>query len=696
MSKQQQRGGKSGRGGGGRGSGNQTGGNQNSRQQSNGGGGRGKAHGGGGAGGSSGRGRGQSNHGGNPGSSCGCSGGRPQSASGGQQSKPNQHRGGGRGQGQPGGSGRGYHPQHGTQRGGTSNSSGGRPESAPSTQQHGGGQGQHRHHGHQPAWKSQSRSPHPYVQDKVATTKPTVVVIKHVHVQSQVRPVEPRTSICACNTSTASTGAIPKTKQQTQDSNAGIKKTHPSPGLATTKGSANTDREKKYICLDNLMGRCNYKRDDQCRFYHYGMPYIWQKRSSPENWELFPDEISFELERRFCDVNTVKTQISDGSSKLMVDYNKMIAINLEKKEVTEIRRLSTPSTRTGDNTLAVDWLWYWKDGTVWRIYGEQGGEGSATIRSADIEEKYSAFKEKNDPLTLPFSVGLETDFDLNFGQMVQINRETMKKRDVRRRPNYLSPDFVDHAKKRVTSKKIQQQEKKKPAFLHIFSAMKNWDKTAHDKGGYSLALLSENGDTSAEYGEVASRFRWTMPHDVIVSIERVQNKSLWGFFEKRYEDMKQKASDGRVNVRHLFHGTDEDYVDVICRQNFDWRLCGSRIGTKFGKGSYFAKTARFSDGYIQTHDVYQKMFLARVLVGEFTKGHKELVKPPPKNANDPLGDLYDSCVNNVNNPSTYVIFESSQVYPEYIITYIRNRDMDDMETCLSQYEQLNLIEEEED
>ncbi|XP_070560530.1 protein mono-ADP-ribosyltransferase PARP12-like [Ptychodera flava] len=694
MSKQQQRGGKSGRGGGGRGSGKQTGGNQKSQQQNSGrgggGGGRGRGQGGGGAGGSSGRGRGQSNHRGNPGSSGGGRGGRPQSASGGQRSKPNQQSGGGRGQGQRGGSGRGHHPQHGTQRSGNSNSSGGRPKSAPSTHQHGGGRGQHRHHGHQSAGKSQPRSTH--VQGRVATAKPTVVVIKHVHVQSHSRPLQPRAS-----TPAATTGAIPKAKPQAPDSNAGIKRTYSSPDLATTKTGTNVERGKKYICLNNIMGRCRHSMEDQCQFSHYGMPYIWQKRLSPENWELFPDEINVELERRFCDVNTEKTQISYDSSKLMVDYNKMIAIDLEKKDVTEIRRLSTPSTLTEDNKLAVDWFWYWKDGTEWRKYGEKGGEGSATIRSADIEEKYLAFKEKNESLKLSFSVGLETNFDLNFGQMVQINKKTMRKRDVRRRPNYLSPEFIDNVKKHITTKKNQQGiPKKKLAFLPMFSAMKNWDNTVPDKGGYSLALLSENGDTSAEYGEVASRFRWTMPHDIIVSIERVQNKSLWGFLVKRYEDMKQKARNGIVNVRHLFHGTAEDYVDVICRQNFDWRLCGSRVGTKFGKGSYFAKTARFSDGYIQADDVYQKMFLARVLVGEFAQGQADFVKPPPKNANDPFGDLYDSCVNNVDKPSTYVIFESSQAYPEYIITYIRNRDMDDMEKCLSQYEQLNVIEEEED
>lgn len=48
--------------------------------------------------------------------------------------------------------------------------------------------------------------------------------------------------------------------------------------------------------------------------------------------------------------------------------------------------------------------------------------------------------------------------------------------------------------------------------------------------------------------------------------------------------MKSKA--GRdVAERFLFHGTKAEYVDAICRENIDWRLCGEN-GTNFGRGEF--------------------------------------------------------------------------------------------------------------
>lgn len=59
------------------------------------------------------------------------------------------------------------------------------------------------------------------------------------------------------------------------------------------------------------------------------------------------------------------------------------------------------------------------------------------------------------------------------------------------------------------------------------------------------------------------------------------------------------------------------------------------------------------------------MFLARVLVGEFTLGRSSYVRPPLKDNQN----FYDSCVNDSSNPSIFVIFEKYQIYPEYLIEY---------------------------
>lgn len=46
----------------------------------------------------------------------------------------------------------------------------------------------------------------------------------------------------------------------------------------------------------------------------------------------------------------------------------------------------------------------------------------------------------------------------------------------------------------------------------------------------------------------------------------------------------QKRNEGKeVDERQLFHGTATSFVDAICQQNFDWRICGLH-GTSYGKG----------------------------------------------------------------------------------------------------------------
>ena len=54
------------------------------------------------------------------------------------------------------------------------------------------------------------------------------------------------------------------------------------------------------------------------------------------------------------------------------------------------------------------------------------------------------------------------------------------------------------------------------------------------------------------------------------------------------------------------------------------------------------------------------LFVAKVLVGNYTMGHTQTRRPP-------LG--FDSCVDNPMNPGMFVIFDRNQVYPAYMIEY---------------------------
>lgn len=146
---------------------------------------------------------------------------------------------------------------------------------------------------------------------------------------------------------------------------------------------------------------------------------------------------------------------------------------------------------------------------------------------------------------------------------------------------------------------------------------------------------------------------------------------LFSSSSRKKENMMATArrSQQMVNEKRLFHGTSPDAVEAICKQNFDWRLHGKNA-TKYGEGSYFAVNASYSHAYAKRDaGSSQFMFLSLVLVGSYTTGHSSYRRPPSKVPSDPASDLYDSCVDNLPNPTIFVVFDTDQFYPQYIIQY---------------------------
>ena len=47
--------------------------------------------------------------------------------------------------------------------------------------------------------------------------------------------------------------------------------------------------------------------------------------------------------------------------------------------------------------------------------------------------------------------------------------------------------------------------------------------------------------------------------------------------------MEKQLGDHGANEQKLFHGTKTEFVESICINNFDWRMCGEN-GTSYGQG----------------------------------------------------------------------------------------------------------------
>ena len=61
--------------------------------------------------------------------------------------------------------------------------------------------------------------------------------------------------------------------------------------------------------------------------------------------------------------------------------------------------------------------------------------------------------------------------------------------------------------------------------------------------------------------------------------------------------------------------------------------------------------------------------LLQVIVGDFVRGKPDMLCPPHKDPDIPMADVYDSCVDCVEDPKIFVVFERWQAYPEYLIEY---------------------------
>uniref|UniRef100_A0A673LIG0 Poly [ADP-ribose] polymerase n=1 Tax=Sinocyclocheilus rhinocerous TaxID=307959 RepID=A0A673LIG0_9TELE len=187
-----------------------------------------------------------------------------------------------------------------------------------------------------------------------------------------------------------------------------------------------------------------------------------------------------------------------------------------------------------------------------------------------------------------------------------------------------------------------------------------------DMKGQAVVLVKLTAG-SKEYAEVEKEFRRTNLNSKIIEIERVQNNALWKNYMIKKEELEDKNKH-KNNEKRLFHGTGPDKTDQINNHGFNRSFAGMN-GAMYGNGSYFAVDPHYSAQGYSAPDAkgHKRMYLVRVLVGDFTQGKRGLLVPPARSSNS--ADLYNSVTDNMRNPTMFVIFNDVQAYPEYLITF---------------------------
>ncbi|NXO62508.1 PAR14 polymerase, partial [Phainopepla nitens] len=216
---------------------------------------------------------------------------------------------------------------------------------------------------------------------------------------------------------------------------------------------------------------------------------------------------------------------------------------------------------------------------------------------------------------------------------------------------------VDAQGRQIPIKRIDKSEVLPPT----------WDPMENER----LKIVELKPD-SREYKDVQEQFLKTCQSFKIEKIERVQNQYLWKSYQIKKCEMDKKNG-SRNNERLLFHGTGQESLTRINDGGFNRSYAGMHAAN-FGNGTYFAVNASYS-----AHDTYSKpdangrkyMYLARVLVGEYSLGKKGSITPAQKNVGQNSVDLFDSSTDNVSQPSMFIIFNDIQAYPEYLITFTK-------------------------
>lgn len=196
---------------------------------------------------------------------------------------------------------------------------------------------------------------------------------------------------------------------------------------------------------------------------------------------------------------------------------------------------------------------------------------------------------------------------------------------------------------------------------------------------------------------------------VVRRVIRVEDSEMWQRYATRRDAIQARRAEGGVqrldppvladeladkhpgvlapldealNEVYLWHGTGVRIALSIAQNDFNITLAGSNAGTMYGRGAYMTESSTKADEYASDepggyYDGIFAMVLVRACMGQFyyTTGRE-----PDAGDKVASGD-YDSTLGDraasVNTYREFVVYDSDQVYPEFVVLYSRVFASDD-------------------
>ncbi|XP_020346438.1 protein mono-ADP-ribosyltransferase TIPARP isoform X2 [Oncorhynchus kisutch] len=455
----------------------------------------------------------------------------------------------------------------------------------------------------------------------------------------------------------------PTTPAQTQ---AQAASTNQPPGPSKTAASltfhTNTSGDIQ-ICDHFLTYFC--RTGSNCKQHHTPYPFHWQLWCiNSHQWVDFTPRTQVNLERAYCNVNREEIGVKEGTDMFTLHFDNMTLKDGEKYD--RVRRLQNTTDPTKNPHLYTRWCFFWWNNLSWTKY-------------KDDVSKILLDKRDAGELECRLHI-LAVEYKVDFISMIQTNVTTGFQRAIRLRPFYRSlKSLRAHLRTGILLDGLAgTSTEPSPANFSVdplgeFSTWYPpvWTPSSAPDQDYSMVDVPAN---TQAFQKVHRLFHKTLSETrvEIVSLHQIQNVLHWDKFQRYKEHMRKRGDtkeDGALE-RHLFHGTVGDFIEDICHNNFDPRVSGVN-GFVYGYGSYFARDASYSNTFaaVSPDAGVRHMFLAKVLVGKVSVGKCKYRRPPPVRSTKEDYNLYDTCVDQLVNPTIFVVFDRCQCYPYYLIKY---------------------------
>ncbi|MDR3547318.1 MAG: hypothetical protein P4M11_03410, partial [Candidatus Pacebacteria bacterium] len=184
--------------------------------------------------------------------------------------------------------------------------------------------------------------------------------------------------------------------------------------------------------------------------------------------------------------------------------------------------------------------------------------------------------------------------------------------------------------------------------------------------------LKKLPSSSPEYDSVKAEFDKTMAGKYsTLAITKLTNSMLMKKFANTKSFIQSLYGTAKPTVMSLFHGTRGTDPSAIYNgyyEGFDMQYARDGL---WGKGMYFAVNASYSDDYAHKEGEMSHMLMANVIIGNaFDYGDKtdDSLKHPPLLPGDKV-KRYDSTKGVTGGSDVYIIYEGSQAYPTYLLSY---------------------------